>query len=57
MCQAPSGAGPAVAVLALALIAWLLAHAQARELLQVGIAIAVGFVVMAASRGRSQAPA
>jgi APA family basic amino acid/polyamine antiporter len=49
--------GHAVALLALVLIAWLLAHAQARELLQVGIAIAIGFGVMLASRRGHQAPA
>jgi APA family basic amino acid/polyamine antiporter len=49
--------GHAVALLALALIAWLLAHAQARELVQVGIAIAIGFVVMMVSRRRQRGPA
>lgn len=49
--------GDVIALLALVLIAWLLAHAQTRELVQVGIAIALGFVVMAMSRRRKGVPA
>lgn len=38
--------GPAVAVAALLLIAWLLAHASARELRDVAIAMAIGFALL-----------